>query len=190
MQWIRSLRKISVTCGFLSLICILGWLDLSLCLWFLAAVLVHEIGHLALLKLLRVPVNAFVLGAAGAVISTPLLSYRQELICALGGPVLNFLCAAIMCRICPAFSVISVCLGSINLLPLYPLDGGRVFSVLLHRWLPGAADRITEITAWILCGGLMVLTCWITVAKQAGIWPIFGALVTLWRIGNARREER
>ena len=72
------MKNIRVTLGFAAVVCLLGWCDLRLCGWFLLALLLHELGHLAVLAFFHRPIRGITLGAGGARIETEGLSYRQE----------------------------------------------------------------------------------------------------------------
>ena len=183
-------RKIEISFGFMALVCILAWVQMELCALFLLAILVHELGHLLAMKLCGISIEHVSVKAAGAVIYGVFRSYRHELLCAAAGPVSSMLLAILSCRLLPVLSIASGLLGLVNLLPLYPLDGGRILrAALLMHGKEEIALRICSRTAFVLCGILMLGACWITVELQAGIWPIFAALVILCRAGEAWRSE-
>lgn len=183
------MRGIRVTPGFAAVLCLLGWCDLRLCGFFLLALTLHELGHLAVLGLFRRPVRGLTLGAGGARIETGDLTRRQEALSAAAGPAVNLLTAALTLRLWPVFSLVSLGLAAVNLLPLYPLDGGRILrAALLSRVPPDRAGRILRLCVWITCSALMVGACWLTARRQAGIWPIFAALVLLCRAGSAASD--
>lgn len=184
-------RRLEIAPGFPALLCVLGWYDPALCLWFVLCLLVHEVGHGAAMRVLHVPVYGVSLKASGAVIQGGFCGYRQELLCALAGPAASFLMAALLCRRIPEAAVLSCCLGAVNLLPVYPLDGGRVLrAALLLKWDVGRAERLLSRVTVAVCCGLMGLACWVTVELQAGIWPIFASLAILWRAGSAKWSEQ
>lgn len=179
--------RIRISAGFCGLVCVLGWYDLRLCLWFLAALLCHEAGHGAALALCRVPVEEISLRLSGAVIRSGLCSYRQELLCAAAGPAAGIVLASLTARLVPELAVISLLLSTVNLLPLYPLDGGRMLrAFLLPHWEPERAARLLAWLRFVLSGLLMLAACWVTAAAQAGIWPIFLVLVLLCRSGEGQ----
>lgn len=183
------MRGIRVTPGFVAALCLLGWCDLRLCGLFLLALALHEAAHLTALALFRRPVLGLTLGAGGAKIETEALTLRQEALSAAAGPLVNLLSGALTLRCVPAFSAVSLGLAAVNLLPLYPLDGGRILrAALLSRLPPERTERILRLAVWLTCSTLMVGACWLTVWRQAGLWPIFAALVLLCRAGNAASE--
>lgn len=185
------MRRIEISLGFGALLCLLAWLNGRLCLWFLLAVLVHEAGHLLALKGCGVPVTGFSLKLTGAVIQTKAAGYREELLCALAGPAASLLTAAVCCRFAPWYAIVSGGLGLLNLLPLYPLDGGRILraSLELFGWEEKMKPVIRVVT-FGTCSLLMILACWLTAARQAGLWPMFAALILLCRVGEANLRER
>lgn len=183
------MRGIRVTPGFAAALCLLGWCDLRLCGFFLLGLTVHEAAHLTALALFHRPVRGLTLSAGGAKIETEALTLRQEALSAAAGPLVNLLSGALTLRCVPAFSAVSLGLAAVNLLPLYPLDGGRILrAALLSRLPPERTERILRLAVWLTCSTLMVGACWLTVWRQAGLWPIFAALVLLCRAGNAASE--
>ena len=183
------MRGIRVTPGFVAALCLLGWCDLRLCGLFLLALALHEAAHLTALALFRRPVLGLTLSAGGAKIETEALTLRQEALSAAAGPLVNLLSGALTLRCVPAFSAVSLGLAAVNLLPLYPLDGGRILrAALLSRLPPERTERILRLAVWLTCSTLMVGACWLTVWRQAGLWPIFAALVLLCRAVNAASE--
>ena len=184
------MKKVNITFSFLSVACISAWLDHRVCVCFLLALFCHELGHLLAMNFSGASVYRFRLSAAGAVISGGFTGYRQELACAAAGPLFSLLLCVCSCRWNPLLSVVSAILGAVNLLPVYPLDGGRIFrcALLLHLDYD-KADRILRVTAGTVCCLLMIGACWATAALQAGLWPVFTALVILWRVGQADWQE-
>ena len=100
-------------------------LPMSWLLGWLLAVSVHECGHYLALKCCRVPVSEIRIGLLGANMFTAPLSPTQELICAAAGPIGSFLLLILADRL-PIAAMIGLVQGVFNLLPFYPLDGGRM----------------------------------------------------------------
>ena len=86
---------------------------------------IHECCHLLALKCCSVPVNQLKIGLLGAKIRTGMLSPVQELLCAAAGPA-GSLSLAVFANYMPLISLFGLCQGFFNLVPVYPLDGGRI----------------------------------------------------------------
>ena len=171
-----------VTFSFAAMVCILAWLDWKICLGFLLSAFVHELGHLAAMKLCKVPIGSIVISAAGAKIESRTMGVLTELYCAAAGPLAGVVFALVILRVLPQTAVISFFLSVINMLPLYPLDGGRmVRSVLCMRMDEEKVRKIMRTITFITCSLLMLCACWGVVWLQMGIWPIFAALILLCR---------
>lgn len=145
------------------------------------AALIHELGHLAAAVACGVRITGMRLDLFGARLELPgLLSYRQELLVALGGPAANLLTATVLfrawtacgCPVCgasPSLSGWALVLGvllpaslglcAVNLLPVATLDGGRILSCLLSLTLGAdAARRVLRLLSLFLLTLLWLLS--------------------------------
>lgn len=164
-----------------------------LALWFLSgagnvmpyvlgAAACHELGHLAVLALFRVPVSAIWLAPMGAVIVAPgqeQLSYGRDLAATLAGAGTNLLTGLAAARLGDAylFAGANILLAAYNLLPLEGLDGGRALRLLLSwLWEPITAQRICQrvncIALALLVGGAAALV----LSTGGGVFLLVGAL--------------
>lgn len=75
------------------------------------------------------------IGPFGALIETHGLSLWGECISALAGPLGSFILLS-FAQFLPMSAVCGLIQGLFNLLPVYPLDGGRVLSCLFNRFCP------------------------------------------------------
>ena len=113
--------------GLVALLCAWFYFDpAGTFLPFVCAAALHEAGHLAMLLWLRQPVHSLCLGLQGAVLRTGPLRYRDELLAAAAGPAMNLALLLAFSRTLPCFALVNFCLLAYNLLPFYPLDGGRL----------------------------------------------------------------
>ena len=103
----------------------------------------HELGHILLLLVLRIPVSAMTLSAVGAELSIPSpLSWKQEFAVSIAGPTVNILlCLLAMSRGNPLLAGMNLALGLFNLLPVYSLDGGKALNALLNLLLGAWAGQ-------------------------------------------------
>ncbi len=179
------MKRLQINPGFAAAMLFAAWLDTEIALWLLGGILFHELGHWVALKLCRVTVHGVRFQAWGVVMDTEETTYGRELICAMAGPAASLLLGLCLMRLWPRGAVISFLLAAINLLPLFPLDGGRALRCLLMLLLPyGTACQFLRLFTFCTCGGLMLLACWASTEFQAGLWPIFAALFLLCRAGH------
>ena len=94
------------------------------------AVLVHELAHMAALCLLRIPIRQVEIGLTGAKIHIPDMSPDQEILCAAAGPFASLM-LLFLTPVAPMAALFGLVQGLFNLLPIYPLDGGRIFRGIL-----------------------------------------------------------
>ena len=183
-------KHLRISTGFCAFVCILGWYDSRLLSWFLLGLVCHELGHVVALHIFRIPIYEVHLRLTGAVIRHGLCSYFQEFICAATGPLANGLLCVFVHRKYPELSMISGLMGLANLLPVFPLDGGRMLrTLLLFRLDEEIVSHVMEHVAVLICCILMGGACCLAVVLQVGVWPIFTALIILWRVGNANRAS-
>ena len=91
----------------------------------LLAAMVHELGHLLAIRLTGGRVRRICLRAGGAVIETAPMTPAREVICALAGPAAGAV-IVLSWRFYPELALAGLVQTVFNLLPIYPLDGGRV----------------------------------------------------------------
>lgn len=156
--------------GLVALLCAWFYFDpAGTFLPFVCAAALHEAGHLAMLLWLRQPVHSLCLGLQGAVLRTGPLRYRDELLAAAAGPAMNLALLLAFSRTLPRFALVNFCLLAYNLLPFYPLDGGRLLRAVLRTLLPLRAAVWAERGVCLLCG-VLLLACagYLTLCWHAG----------------------
>ena len=107
-----------------------------------------------------------ILGAKAELIDIDEQSDRNRLLIYLAGPCFNLFISLYMYIIYQYFNydffyksiLTNLCLGAFNLLPAYPLDGSRIFEILLaKKYLYKKSKKITEIISFIICVVLFLL---------------------------------
>ena len=140
MFWSMRISFPKVTCspGFLPYLAllllsvplrVLGALGLAAC--------VHEAFHLLALWLFGDAVEEISVGILGAKIKTGPLLPLQEFFCALSGPLGGF-SLLLFARWMPLTALFGLIQSVFNLIPVYPMDGGRAVGILkeiiLAKW--------------------------------------------------------
>ncbi len=134
----------------------------------LGCVVLHELGHLGVARWVGVEVRGVRIDLLGARLELAgMIPYGKEMAVALGGPMANLLSAAAVYPVWRGnggeglllFSVASVLLAAVNLLPIGTLDGGRVLYCAAARlWGEDAAQRIRGITTGVFLGGIWLFS--------------------------------
>ncbi len=123
----------------------------KLFLTFFLSSLLHEMGHILALRLQGKGVRNITVGITGTVIQSDGLSYMEELIVVAAGPAVNLLLLLLL-RKHSIWIEVNFSILCYNLLPILPLDGGRILSAIFARWFP-------EKTAGILRGMCAATGC-------------------------------
>ncbi|OUN25038.1 site-2 protease family protein [Pseudoflavonifractor sp. An85] len=187
-MWTHPEVKWKVSPGFWLVLGVLYYLDegTGLLPWGLLACLVHEVGHWLAAKWYGGQLETVQLTAVGAemVLCYPrTLSYGEDTVVALAGPVANALLSGVAWGLrIPVLAALSVGLGAFNLLPIFPLDGARV----LHNYLcpllgPQRAERWGLVASACLVGGLLGLGA-ILVGEYANLTLLLTSAWLFWGI--------
>lgn len=146
-------RRISI--GFcISMALMLLLMPFSWLMAMLLAAFFHELGHLIPIYLLSGQRQDIKLSIAGARIDLPNLDGGKEMICALSGPVAGFF-LLFLYELFPKLALCALFQSLYNLLPIYPLDGGRALRCFLTIHFPppiaaGVMYWVTLICKFIL----------------------------------------
>ena len=117
-------------------------------LLFCAVVLTHELGHYYTAKRLGYKLDSFFIAPFGVSLNykESIFESKDELKIAFSGPLVNFILSLITISLWWIFPEIyhytyefvfqSIMLGLFNLLPCYPLDGGRVLVGVISQYHP------------------------------------------------------
>lgn len=126
--------------------------------WIIAAIiaaLIHELGHYCAVKILGGSIHTFKISPFGAIIEACDLTQTGELISIISGPLAGLLLAFVFRRY-PEIALCGVMQSAYNLLPLYPLDGGKALQLIIH--MMGGSDRyfrviecFTIVLLFLLC---------------------------------------
>lgn len=153
--------------ALLLLVLPLRWIVSAIC-----AAAVHECCHILAIRLCGGRINGFRVGQSGAVLDTAMLTRHQELLCALAGPAGSALLVLTANRF-PRLAVCALFHGIYNLLPLYPLDGGRAIRCAAALFL--GEEKAESFCLWAtrcFCIALFASAIYVSFAYRMGTLPI------------------
>ena len=108
-------------------------LPIPLFLGAVSAAAVHEFAHCLALAHFQIPIQEIRIGPLSAQICVASMEPWQELACAAAGP-LGSLSLLLFARQLPLLALFGFVQGIFNLLPLYPMDGGRILRASMNLW--------------------------------------------------------
>lgn len=69
------------------------------------------------------------------------------------------------------FGILSICIGLLNLMPLFPMDNGRTVNWLIQHWWGGKAARGFQL------GGTALVACSLVAAVISDVWVFATAIL-------------
>lgn len=164
---------------FMALLCLVVPIQ-----WFLSVIVAaafHELCHILAIKISGGYIRRIIIGVSGSVIDAVPISQFCQLFCILAGPAGSLLLLAVS----PFFPRISICglfHGLFNLLPIYPLDGGRALHCLCSIFF---STETVSLILWICyaitCFFILGITIWLSFFRRLGFGPVIFALLLLSR---------
>ena len=134
------------------------------------AVFIHELSHIIAIKLCGGSIEKVDIRAFGIRIDVPELeyiSYRHEIIIAAAGPAAGIITAVCATAAAKAFDVdflhffsgVNLVISAINLIPVYPLDGGRIILSIVLSFMSLRAAYFVSYLMTLLSVGLLSGLC-------------------------------
>ena len=173
----------SQACFLGALLCLLLPLN-----WLLAAVfaaLFHELCHILVLKLQGGSIYSIHVHWNGCVIEADREGKFHPFFSILAGP-LGSLSLLFLCKIMPKIAVCGLIQGLYNLVPLMPLDGGRLLREVLCQICPERTENIMHISEFVLRIGVMTGILYLMYSEFLSLLP--GLILLIWNIRLAHRK--
>ena len=146
----------------------------------------HEFCHWMAIRFCTGRETKLRLSAFGAAMQIPALTRGKELICALAGP-LGGLLLLFLLRWVPRIAVCALLQSAYNLLPVYPLDGGRALRCGASLMLPPVwAERICrwmERSCYFVITAVGLFACFVW---KLGVIPLLPPLMLLIKTNAAK----
>jgi len=153
--------------------------------WVCAVILAslwHELCHYAAIRICGVRPKSWKIGASGMEMAISDLSPRQELLCALAGPLGGLLTIGVI-RILPRFSLCCIVHAIYNLLPIYPLDGGRAVRCAGSLLLGVKGRKIADVLSAACVFLSLALGCYTAIVWKLGCIALLPGILLSFRSG-------
>jgi hypothetical protein len=140
-------------------------MGLALVMALSGSILVHEMAHAMVARMLHKPVMGVMLHPLGgvALIEIEASPSRCDVLLYLAGPVANLVIAGVLSAFdhsetARVVSAINCDIGIFNLIPIFPLDGSRILRemLILNGSSPTTVDRISWACTRLCCAGAVV----------------------------------
>lgn len=155
----------------------------------IAAAAVHEMGHYLAICLLSKTGTKVHFLTFSAQMELPTMGAGREVICALAGPAAGLI-LLLFARWLPKIAVCAFFQSIWNLLPLYPLDGGRcLLCVLKAMFSPPKVRRIYLTVVASACILLAVLAFYAALSLEMGMFPVLLLTLILFRTKFALQTD-
>lgn len=172
------------------------------------SIILHEFSHAIVARRYDIPIKGitlFIFGGVAEMEEEP-PSAKSEFLMAIAGPIMSFFLALVFQSIAMALpgaadesplvalfsylALINAVLALFNLVPAFPLDGGRVLRAAIWWWT-GDLDRATRIGAGTgrFLGSVLVALGFLNAVTGNVVGGMWQALIGLFIIGAARSTE-
>ena len=147
--------------------------------WLLAAItaaVFHELSHSAAILLLGGKIHGLKILPDGIRMETSPMTAWHEILCSLAGPAGSLL-LVLLAKHTPRIALCALVQGYYNLLPVFPLDGGRALRCLLE-WLlsPKMAKMVERVLVCTVLAAVCSVILWLDRSlSMGGILILIGA---------------
>ncbi|WP_101068181.1 site-2 protease family protein [Roseovarius salinarum] len=184
------------------------WLGIAGALGLFASIIIHEFSHAIVARQFDMPIRGitlFIFGGVAEMEEEP-PSARAEFFMAIAGPIASYILAGLCWAVTQALpdasaaapagalfgylALINLVLATFNLIPAFPLDGGRVLRSAVWWWT-GEMDRATRYAAFSgrLFGSFLIVLGVMSVVAGNFIGGLWQGLIGMFIIGAAGSSE-
>ena len=156
--------------------------------WIIAvmtAAVFHELCHILTLYFLKGNINSIKVQPGGCVIESSRIGEWAQFFSILAGPLGSF-ALLFLCRAAPKIAICGLFQGLYNLMPVLPLDGGRMLRLLLYSACPERAEKVMTVVAFGICLVVTFAAVWLTATDSFGVFPLIFSLI--WNIKYLPRK--
>lgn len=179
---------------------ILGfWVEIALAFFWIT---IHELSHYCMVLKLKVEsesLNIHLLGARLELSNFDELEFREKLLICFAGPMLNLIIAILFFIlykfICSSNYIylnmeINLVLFIFNMLPIYPLDGGKILGTLLEEKLifTEVNDVLSKMSYLFGIGFILLSIAAMIVLKRINITSLLAGIFIIYLSYNERRR--
>lgn len=136
-----------------------------------AAAVFHELWHWMAISVCGKKVSGLRLKSFGAAMEVSELSAMQEIFCAAAGPLGSFL-LVLLGRWLPMMGFCAFVQLIYNLLPVYPLDGGRILESILRLCVPKYAKTVLRVVSLLTVLGILIASAFLFFRFRGGVLPL------------------
>ncbi len=184
------------------------WMGIGGALGLFASIIFHEFSHAIIARRFDIPIagiTLFIFGGVAEMKEEP-PNARSEFYMAIAGPIASYILAAAFWGVAQALppataeapvqalfsylALINVVLATFNLIPAFPLDGGRVFRAAMWGWT-GDLQRATRYgaTAGRVFGGFLIALGALSIVAGNFVGGMWQALIGFFIIAAASSTE-
>lgn len=156
--------------------------------WIMAVVTAaffHELCHILTLWSLNGNIRSIKIQPGGCIIECGRMGEWAQFFSILAGPLGSF-ALLFLCRTAPKIAICGFFQGLYNLIPVLPLDGGRMLRLLLYSVCPEHAEKVMAAVAFGICIAVTFAAVWLTATDSFGVFPLIFSL--LWNIKYLPRK--
>ena len=154
--------------------------DVSIFISAFIAILIHELAHTYVAKKFNHSVDHVFLSlfAGGAIINTTYSSYRDTILIVGAGPVSNLILALLSfpfhnIPFMATFFNVNIILFIFNMLPIFPMDGGRISKAICQSLTKPSLGRKINGVIGIICSLLLVIFAMYSAWYIMAIFAVF-----------------